>query len=176
MCTIRNSDPPYVLNDDHRLTLTYFTTWPNLVAGISEWGKLLVICKTRSKWSNWQICMKIFGLQCVVCPCHEAIFIYMPIICKHRLLWNLDKSKPNFKYIYMVRVTWSRWLPHPYKVKIFFSQEQVTLQLSMQNRGPVLQRLCKWWSWVKLDLFLCPGKWFVKKMCLYQAKKSGDRL
>ena len=100
---------------------------------------------------------------------HEAAHIHN---FKH-LLRNHWANQSNFiwsfywleerKFVQMVLVTWSRWLPCPYMVKAFknlhlWNQKADDLETWYAGLGTrVLRSLFKWWPWVDLDLFYTNG-------------------
>ena len=66
----------------------------------------------------------------------------------------------RMKFYKMSWVTWPKWPPHPYMVKILRNlllQHRLNDGLSTATR--VLPRLFKWWPWVDLCLFLQQVQW-----------------
>ena len=111
------------------------------------------------------------------------------VVCQHfktsSPLKPLDQLKPNFiwsllemgeqKCVQMVQVTWPRWPPCPYMVKILknlllrnqTADDLETWYVALGSR--VLPSLFKWWPWVDLDIFY--GKVKFGPLCFCMGKR-----
>ena len=86
------------INDDLRLTLTYFTAWSKLDTCEFEWE----VCYKVIKWEKLQMTkltedlyLKKILPQGAVCSCPGAIYVCMIIFFKQVFSKPLGQSRPN---------------------------------------------------------------------------------
>ena len=86
------------INDDLRLTLTYFTAWSKLDTCEFEWEvcyKVIKLEKLQMTKLTEDLYLKTFLPQGAVCSCPGAIYVCMIIFFKQVFSKPLGQSRPN---------------------------------------------------------------------------------
>ena len=93
-------------------------------------------------------------------------------------MWSL-LGMGEWKFVQTVQVTWPRWPPCPYMVKILKNlllqnQKADDLESWYAALGAqVLPNLFKWWPWVDLDLFYSEVKFGPLCFCMGNRSNNG---